>query len=74
MAPMLSTLTGLFINLERSLYRYRFVLLWAGHLVAGLVLLSATLRHDAPPYAIRDLLINFAGGPTRRGLGGEIAI
>lgn len=58
-------------TLQRLLHRHRFVLLWVGFAATVLLLLDKVLHGASPPYPILDILINNAGGPVRRGVGGS---
>ncbi|WP_235438960.1 hypothetical protein [Candidatus Rhodobacter oscarellae] len=61
-----------------ELLRHRFAVLWLGWAASCLISyrdISARLSQGRDvPYAIGDLLVNYHGGFTRRGLFGELAV
>ncbi len=61
-------------RIERALLRHRDALLLVGWAAAVLLLLGRSLTGAVPPYALQDILINYAGGLVRRGLLGAAAV
>ena len=65
-------------GVERLLHCHRFRLLWVGFATACSLTLVQNwgihLDGARPTYAVGDLLLNYAGGPSRRGVLGAVAI
>lgn len=62
-----------FAALELALYRRRVALLWLAFAILVLWLLRPAVINETS-YAMSEFLINYAGGPVRRGLSGVVPL
>lgn len=61
-------------RVESRLHRHRFGLLWLGCAAVVATMWLRVYAFGEMPYFLGDFLINYAAGPVRRGLSGEIAL